>query len=108
MADKDESDLVMVSNESKEVVKDLIGDPTDTTIVAFTDGSCQGNFGPCGSGAVEYPGDNEGIGLKGPVAQRGSILLAELVAILMVLEHCIAALKDGFTDIKILSDSQTQ
>jgi hypothetical protein len=25
MADKDESDLVMVSNESKEVVKDLIG-----------------------------------------------------------------------------------
>jgi ribonuclease HI len=28
-------------------------------------------------------------------------------AILMVLEHCIAALQDGFTDIKILSDSQT-
>jgi hypothetical protein len=25
----------------------------------------------------------------------------------MVLEHCIAALMDGFTDIKILSDSQT-
>ena len=95
------------TEESKEVVKDLIGDPTDTTIVAFTDGSCQGNPGPCGSGAVLYPGDNEGISLKRPVAQRGSILLAELVAILMVLEHCIAALKDGFTDIKILSDSQT-
>ena len=85
----------------------LIGDPTDTTTVAFTDGSCQGNPVPCGSGAVLYPGDNEGISLKRPVAQRGSILLAELVAILMVLEHCIAALKDGFTDIKILSDSQT-
>jgi hypothetical protein len=100
------------TEESKEVVKDLIGDPTDTTIVAFTDGSCQGNPGPCGSGAVlhVYPGDNEGISLKRPVlavAQRGSILLAELVAILMVLEQCIAALKDGFTDIKILSDSQT-
>jgi ribonuclease HI len=26
---------------------------------------------------------------------------------LMVLEHCIAALKDGFTDIKILTDSHT-
>ena len=39
--------------------------------------------------------------------QRGSILLAELVAILVVLEHCIAALKDGLTDINILSDSQT-
>jgi hypothetical protein len=50
---------------------------------------------------------NEGISLKRRVVQRGSILLAELVAILMVFEHCIAALKDGFTDIKILSDSQT-
>jgi hypothetical protein len=59
---------------------------------------------------VLYTGDNEGISLKRPVVQRGFILLAELVAILMVLEqfqHCIAALKDGFTDIKILSDSQT-
>jgi hypothetical protein len=37
--------------ESKEVVKDLIGDPIDTTIVAFKDGSCRGNPGPCGSGA---------------------------------------------------------
>jgi hypothetical protein len=36
------------TEESKEVVKDLIGDTTDTTIVAFTDGSCQGNPGPCG------------------------------------------------------------
>jgi ribonuclease HI len=91
------------------VVKDLIGDPKDTTIVAFTGGSCQGNPGPCGSGAVLFPGDYEGISLKRPVAQRGSILLAdlELVAILMVLEHCIAALKDGFTNIKILSDTQT-
>ena len=77
------------------MVKDLIGDPTDTTIVTFTDGSCQGNPGPCGSGAVLYPGDNEGISLKRPVAQSGSILLAELVAILMVLEYCIAALKMG-------------
>jgi ribonuclease HI len=68
--------------------------------------ACQGNPGSCGSGAVLYPGDYEGISLKRPVAQRGSILLTELVAILMVLEHCIVALKDGFTDIKILSDSQ--
>jgi ribonuclease HI len=67
---------------------------SNTPIVAFTDGSCQGNPGPCGYGAVLYPGDNEGISLKRPVAQRGSILLAELVAILMVLEHCIAALND--------------
>ena len=50
------------TEESKEVVTDLIGEP---------------NPGPCGSGAVLYPGDNEGISLKRPVAQRGSILLAE-------------------------------
>jgi hypothetical protein len=61
----------------------------DTTIVAFTDGSCQGNPEPCGSGAVLYPGDNEGISLKRPVAQRGSILLAELVAMLMVFHFII-------------------
>ncbi|CAG2224358.1 unnamed protein product [Mytilus edulis] len=28
--------------ESKQVVKDLLGDSTDSTVVAFTDGSCQG------------------------------------------------------------------
>jgi hypothetical protein len=58
------------TEESKEVVKYLIGDPANTPIVAFTDGSCQGNPGPCGYGAVLYPGDNEGISLKRPVAQR--------------------------------------
>ena len=66
------------------MVKNLIGDQTDTAIFAFTDGSCQVNPGPCGSGAVLYPGDNEGISLKRPVAQRRSILLADLVAMLMV------------------------
>ena len=39
--------------------------------------SACGNPGPCVSGAVLYPGDNEGISLKRQVAQRGSILLAE-------------------------------
>jgi hypothetical protein len=39
------------TEESKEVVKDLIGDP----IVAFTDGSCHGYPGPCGSGVVRIP-----------------------------------------------------
>ena len=58
------------TEESKEVVNDLIGDPTDTTIVTFTDGSCQGSPRPCGSRAVLYPGDNEGISPKRPVAQR--------------------------------------
>jgi hypothetical protein len=63
----------------------IIGDPTDNTIVAFTDDSCQGNPGPCGSGAVLYPGDNEEISLKRLVAQRGSILLAEFLGTLTLL-----------------------
>ena len=54
-----------------------------------------------------YIGDKEGISLKRPVAHRGSILLAEFVAILMVLEHCIATMKELCSEIKILSDSQT-
>ncbi|VDI34987.1 Hypothetical predicted protein [Mytilus galloprovincialis] len=53
------------------------------------DGSCQGNPGTCGAGAVIYTENHQGTSLKRPVASRGSILLAELVAILMVLEHCI-------------------
>ncbi|CAG2202636.1 unnamed protein product [Mytilus edulis] len=88
--------------ESKQVVKDLLGDSTDSTVVAFTDGSCQGNPGPCGAGAVVYSGNSQGISLKRPVANRGSILLAELVAILMVLEHCITTIKDQFSELKIL------
>ena len=40
--------------ESKQVVKDIQEDSTNSTVVAFTDVSCQGNPGPCGAGAVVY------------------------------------------------------
>ena len=55
-----------------------------------------------------YPGDNEPVPLKRPVAHRGSILLAELVAILLVLEFCITELSNGlYSSLNILSDSQS-
>ena len=55
--------------------------------MAFTDGSCLGNPGPCGSGACIFvPNQTEPVSLKRPVTNRGSILLGELVAILMVLD----------------------
>ncbi len=41
------------------------------------------------------------------MAKRGSILLAELVAILLVVEYTISNLKNRFKCLKILSDSQT-
>ena len=62
-----------------------ICEPND--IVVFTDGSCLGNPGPCGSGACIFvPSQTEPVRLKRPVTNRGSILLGELVAILMALE----------------------
>ena len=46
--------------------------------------------GPCGAGAVLYiPGEAEDILIQKLVTVHGSILLAELVAILVVLEHLI-------------------
>ena len=55
--------------------------------MAFTDGSCLGNPGPCGSGACIFvPNQTEPVSLKRPVTNRGSILLGELVAFLMVLD----------------------
>ena len=51
---------------------------------SFTDGSCHDNPGPCAVGAVIIlPDDPSGLELTRPVAARGSILLAELVAILV-------------------------
>ena len=92
----------------KEVIQEILGETTDSTIVAFTDGSCEGNPGPSGAGAVLFPGDTVAVELKKPVSSRGAILLAELVAIVMVLEYCITHLKDTvYNHLHILSDSQT-
>ena len=93
---------------SKEIVGQIVNESPESSIIAFTDGSCLGNPGPCGAGAAIFPGDHEPVNLKRPVAHRGSILLGELVAILMVLEYCLSnVLKSAFTDLKILSDSQS-
>ena len=81
--------------------------PLDTTF-AFTDGSCIPNPGPCGAGAIIFPSVGEPVLLKQAVSKLGSILLAELVAVLMVLEHLILhpQLAVG-GHLQILSDSQT-
>ena len=67
--------------EAKVTVQNMVEKCEPNGIVVFTDGSCLGNPGPCGSGAcILIPR------LKRPVTNRGSILLGELVAILMALE----------------------
>ncbi|CAG2198231.1 unnamed protein product [Mytilus edulis] len=78
-----------------------------STVVAFTDGSCQSNPGPCGAGAIVIFNNKE-IELKQPVSKRGSILLAELVAIKLVLDY-VSRIENKtlIEEVKIFSDSQT-
>ena len=75
---------------------------------AFTDGSCLENPGPCGAGAVIFfPDDSRGLELTRPVAEKGSIILAELKAILMVLERAVCKKISDFSSLQVLSDSQS-
>ena len=75
---------------------------------AFTDGPCIPNPGPCSAAAITFPSVGGPVLLKQAVSKLGSILLVELVAVLMVLEHLILhpQLAVG-GHIQILSDSQT-
>ena len=73
----------------KEMVLYLMMEAPQGTTFAFTDGSCLTNPGPCGAGAVAYPCNQEPVRLKRQVCKRGSILIGELVAILLVIEYLI-------------------
>ncbi|VDI64334.1 Hypothetical predicted protein [Mytilus galloprovincialis] len=70
----------------KNLILNKLNTVSPSTVVAFTDGSCQSNPGPCGAGAIVIFNNKE-IELKQPVSKRGSILLAELVAIKLVLDY---------------------
>ncbi|MCG8113581.1 MAG: reverse transcriptase domain-containing protein, partial [Candidatus Thiodiazotropha taylori] len=71
---------------SREVIGNIIESCDENTAIAFTDGSCLGNPGPCGAGACIFlPGRTEPILLKHPVTSCGSILLGELIAIKMTI-----------------------
>ncbi|CAG2208479.1 RNASEH1 [Mytilus edulis] len=76
------------------------------TTVAFTDGSCMGNPGPCGAGAIIYNNEEEET-IQYPVSNRGSILLAELVAIKLVLEKIDNYNYRNVKQLNLYSDSQS-
>ena len=83
-------------------------EPPENTTFAFTDGSCLTNPGPCGAGAVLYPPYLEPVPLKKPVCKTGSILLGELVAVHIALEHFLQYLDISHSKLlKIFSDSQS-
>ncbi|MCW4346280.1 MAG: ribonuclease H family protein [Candidatus Thiodiazotropha endolucinida] len=96
---------------SREIIGDLLEKCDTETAVAFTDGSCLGNPGPCGAGACIFPpGETEPVLLKQPVSSRGSILLGELVAIKMALQFiykCKTQHNKNVSKAHIFSDSQS-
>ena len=90
------------------MIRDMMFELPEDTMFAFTDGSCLTNPGPCGAGPVLYPPRQDAVPLKRPVCRRGSILLGELVAILIALEHflqCSDSLPSKL--LKIFCDSQS-
>ena len=99
-------------SNSREIIGEMVRGCGEDTIIAFTDGSCLGNPGPCGSGACIYlSGVTDPTRLRRPVCKRGFILLGELVAIQMVVEY-ITNYRRGVNDhssskLHIFSDSQS-
>jgi ribonuclease HI len=82
----------------------LLNNQPFNSAVAFTDGSCSGNPGPCGSGAIIFH-KKEQIELKRAVSNRGSILLAEIIAIKIVLDYFINSKDQELHNITIFSES---
>jgi ribonuclease HI len=93
------------AESGKQTVLDKIANLPQNSILAFTDGSCINNPGPCGAGAVIFNG-NSTIELKKPVSNRASILLGELIAIKLVLGYIDQTQFRSIELLKILSDSQ--
>ena len=97
-------------DESRAVISGTLEACSPDTLIAFTDGSCHPNPGPCGAGACVYlPHETSQVCLKQPVSKRGSILLGEMIAIKMVLDFILEKLnqKLKFKKALILSDSQS-
>ena len=100
---------VTQQEESKVIIQSLVEMSNYNNLIVFTDGSCLGNPGPCGSGACIFvPNETEPVMLKRPVTNRGSILLGELIAIFMALEFAQSEHKKRqIHGITIFSDRQS-
>ena len=94
--------------EKAQLLLQTLAQPRANSAIAFTDGSCLGNPGPCGAGAV-VNFNHTTLELVQPVSHRGSILLAELTAILIVLEAVLLQVKDKLhlDTLQIFCDSQS-
>ena len=96
-------------NESRSIIQGLLDNCSPTSIIAFTDGSCQPNPGPCGAGSCIFmPYQDNPICLKRPVSSYSSIPLGELVAILITIDHVAEEInKTDSSEVHIFSNSQS-
>ena len=97
-------------DESRNLINDILETCTPDTLIAFTDGSCHPNPGPCRAGACVYlPFETSPVNLKQPVSKHGSVLRGEMIAIKMVLDFILEKLhqKRKLNKVLILSDSQS-
>ena len=96
-------------NESRSIIQGLLDNCSPSSIIAFTDGSCQPNPGPCGAGSCIFmPYQDNPICLKKPVSGHSSILLGELVAILITIDYVAEeSSKMDKSEVHIFSDSQS-
>ena len=96
-------------NESHSIIQGLLDNCSPDAIMAFTDGSCQPNPGPCGAGSCIFmPYQDNPICLKKPVSSHSSILLGELVAIHITIDYITEEINNtNCSDLHIFSDSQT-
>ena len=61
------------ADESRRLINSILETCTPDTVIAFTDGSCHPNPGPCGAGASVYlPYQTNSVNLKQPVSKHGS------------------------------------
>ncbi|MEW8544970.1 MAG: reverse transcriptase domain-containing protein [Candidatus Thiodiazotropha sp.] len=96
--------------ESRSIIQSLLDSCTPDSAIAFTDGSCQPNPGPCGAGSCIFmPHQEIPVCLKKPVSNHSSILLGELVAILMTIDYITAEIQKSqvISNIHMFSDSQS-
>jgi hypothetical protein len=92
--------------KGRDLILQKITETPENTAIAFTDGSCLNNPGPCGAGAIVFV-EEETTELKQPVCKRGSILLGELIAIKIVLEYIDQQEIKRKIELTIFSDGQT-
>ncbi|KAH3833598.1 hypothetical protein DPMN_106910 [Dreissena polymorpha] len=67
--------------QAKQVIDEILQNEDPNTVIAFTNGSCRGNPGPCVAGSWVFMPTGEKVELKQPVSKMAFILVGELVAV---------------------------